>query len=273
MTANRITVQGHFGELIQGTLGPDGPLALISLPCPALTLTAETRPAPALRVAGSASGLLAAPKAASLLAELRLDYTARLSLRCDMPPGGGAGASTAALVALARAAGYSGRPQQLAEACQAVEGATDPLMFPAPERLLWGSRTGRIVAELPALPAFDVVGGFFGPLRRTNPNDESFPDISDLIEPWVEAALAQDLPALARLASTSAELCLAMRGPQDDPSAELAQSLGALGYVIAHTGNARGFLFPTGEVPEDAEDVLEEARFDATLTFSHGPAL
>ncbi|TMV63484.1 propanediol utilization protein, partial [Thioclava sp. BHET1] len=27
---------GHFGELLQGRLGPDGPLALVTLPCPPL---------------------------------------------------------------------------------------------------------------------------------------------------------------------------------------------------------------------------------------------
>ena len=33
-------VAGHFGELIQGRLGTAGPVVLISLPCPALTVTA-----------------------------------------------------------------------------------------------------------------------------------------------------------------------------------------------------------------------------------------
>ena len=33
-----LRVAGHFGELMQGRLGADGPLALISLPCPVLAV-------------------------------------------------------------------------------------------------------------------------------------------------------------------------------------------------------------------------------------------
>ena len=33
-------VAGHFGEWIQGRLGPDGPLALVTVACPALSVRA-----------------------------------------------------------------------------------------------------------------------------------------------------------------------------------------------------------------------------------------
>ena len=72
-------------------------------------------------------------------------------------------------------------PSDLARACVAVEGASDPLMFPAPERLLWASRRAEVLETLPPLPSFDVLGGFFGPNRRTDPRDANFPDISDLM--------------------------------------------------------------------------------------------
>lgn len=45
-TARQARVAGHFGELVQGRLGPDGPVALITLPCPALTVQATWRPGP-----------------------------------------------------------------------------------------------------------------------------------------------------------------------------------------------------------------------------------
>ncbi len=54
-----------------------------------------------------------------------------------MMPGGGAGSSTAGLVALARALGFSGTPDDLARLCVAIEAASDPLMFPHAERLLF----------------------------------------------------------------------------------------------------------------------------------------
>jgi len=31
-----VRISGHFGELLQGRLGPQGPVALITLPCPVL---------------------------------------------------------------------------------------------------------------------------------------------------------------------------------------------------------------------------------------------
>ena len=36
-----VRVAGHFGELLQGRLGPSGPVALVSLPCPALWVEAR----------------------------------------------------------------------------------------------------------------------------------------------------------------------------------------------------------------------------------------
>src|SRR3989338_2044615 len=106
-------------------------------------------------------------------------------------------------------------PAELAAACHALEGATDPLMFPDPARLLWASRQGRVLAQLPPLPRFDIIGGFFGPPRRTDPADLHFSDISDLVAAWPAACAS--LPAIAQLASESARRCLALRGPPGDP--------------------------------------------------------
>ncbi|TCP38104.1 hypothetical protein EV662_12129, partial [Rhodovulum marinum] len=38
--ARRACVAGHFGEFLQGRLGPDGPVVLVTLPCPALAVRA-----------------------------------------------------------------------------------------------------------------------------------------------------------------------------------------------------------------------------------------
>ncbi len=265
-------VGGHFGELIQGRLGAAGPVVLISLPCPALAVTATATPARCLSIYSPNAALLTPLRARKFLRLLGLGCDARVILAATMPPGGGAGSSTAALVALARLAGWAGPPQTLAAACLAVEGATDPLMFDYPEQMLWASRRAKVIQPLPALPAFDIVGGFYGAPLRTDASDTDFPDVSDLVQDWHHAAVAQDVAALANLAATSAQRNLARRGPNNDPTAQLTNDLGALGHVIAHTGSARGLIFAKGAVPTTARTVLSKAGFKAILTFTAGGA-
>jgi hypothetical protein len=254
-----IRVAGHFGELLQGRLGPDGPLALISLPCPAL----------AVEPGGTGdAGLIGPRRLKALCAALDLPVPEVLPpLRATMPQGGGAGSSTAALVAIARHLGYRGTPEALARACVRAEGASDPLMFPGAERLLFAPREGRVLAPLPALPRFAVLGGFHGPEVRTDPGDMAFPDIDDLVEAWRQA---ETLAAFAMLTSESARRTLSLRGPAGDPTEALCRDLGALGWVIAHTGNARGFLFPPGAVPPDGPARLRAAGFKQVLSFEAG---
>lgn len=259
-----IRVEGHFGEFLQGTLGAGGPVVLVTLPCPVLAVEAFPAALP------DPHGLLPPARARALLDRLGLADPGPYSLTATMPRGGGAGASTAALVALARLAGSSHSPDDLARACVAVEGASDPLMFPAPEELLWASRRAEVVQALPPIPAFDVIGGFRGPNIRTNPADGDFADIADLVAQWRAAARASDRAALARLAATSAARNAARRGPADDPAEALARRLGALGHVAAHTGSARGLLFAPAAIPPDAPHVLAAAGFRRIVTFRAG---
>lgn len=259
-----VRVEGHFGELMQGRLGNDGPVALVTLPCPALAV--EAHPAPL----ADPHGLLPPARARALLSALDLPDPGPFALTANMPRGGGAGASTAALVALARLAGARQTGPDLARACVAVEGASDPLMLDRPERILWASRQAEVLAELPALPAFDVIGGFFGPNQRTDPLDDQFPDISDLIAPWRKAAAAGDAAKVAALASLSAERTLSLRCKGDDPTAGLALVTGALGHVIAHTGSARGLLFARGANLAGVQERLEQAGFRRIVSFRTG---
>lgn len=261
-----VRVEGHFGELMQGRLGNDGPVVLITLPCPALAV--EAHPAPL----ADPHGLLPPARALALLTALDLPDPGPFALSANMPRGGGAGASTAALVALARLAGARQSGPDLARACVAVEGASDPLMFDRPERILWASRRAEVLAKLPPLPVFDVIGGFFGPNLRTDPLDDRFPDISDLIAPWREAAESGDAARIGALASTSAERTLRLRHKGNDPTASLALVTGALGYVIAHTGSARGLLFARGASPRGVQERLESAGFRRIVSFRTGDA-
>ena len=130
MNGMEIAVPGHFGEFLQGRIGPVGPVALVTLPCPALRARALRLPGPfALHRPGAR--VLSRAGAAGLLLSLGVRPEGRFSLRLDMPAGGGAGASTAARVALARAAGVTDR-EAIAPACLCSEGAVDPLMLDDP---------------------------------------------------------------------------------------------------------------------------------------------
>lgn len=265
-----LRIAGHFGELLQGRLGPNGPVALITLPCPALAMTAHLHPGAGLSLHGAGQRLLTPQRARNLLTLLNLRLSGRIVLTAQMPAGGGAGASTTALVAVARLAGWQGPPDLLAQACIRVEGASDPLMYPQPETRLWASRIGQTLAHMPGLPGFEVIGGFYGPPRRTDPADHDFPDIADLIPQWTAAAQAQDLPGLAQLATRSARRTLQQRGADNDPIWSLATDLQALGVVIAHTGAARGLIFAPGRVPPQARQRLQHAGLCGVVQFRAG---
>lgn len=261
-----IRVAGHFGEWVQGRLGPQGPLALITLCCPDLAVTARRH--------GPAAGPRHVAQHPAILSDAMIDQLFSLldlaggayELRAEMPVGGGAGASTAALIALARAGGQAD-PDLLARACLAVEGASDPLMLARPDGVLWASRRGQVLHELPPPPEALILGGFWGAPQRTDPADLDFPDIADLVAEWRKGVA---LPAAARLASESARRCSALRGPAHDPSADLARDLGALGHVRAHTGSARGLIFAPGPLPDHAGAMLAEAGFTGVQAFRSG---
>jgi hypothetical protein len=257
-------VAGHFGEWLQGRAGPDGEVALVTLACPVRGVSVAWEPAEGLAVS-DASGVLDAARAGRFLAAVGILPSGRIVVTPDLPPGGGAGMSTAALVALARAVGA--RDDRIAAACLAAEGAVDPLMLEAPDRYLWASRTARVLADMPPPPRAEIVGGFWGPPEPTDPADSRFPPVDDLIEAW---AKGPDLPEAARIASLSGERCTALRGPSDDPTPALAERLGALGWARAHTGSARAFLYRPGAIPDGAEEALRAAGYTHVLRFTAG---
>ncbi|MFV0491371.1 MAG: propanediol utilization protein [Pseudorhodobacter sp.] len=259
-------VAGHFGELMQGRMGPGGPVALITLPCPALYCQVIHRPG-SLGLFEPDGAIIGRVALRRLLADLGLPATGRFVLRRKMIPGGGAGASTAARVALLHAAGATD-PARVARACLKSEGASDPLMFENPGRILWASREARILSGLPPLPRMEVVGGFWGPAHRTDPRDLAFPDIADLVAGWQGGP--HHLDHLAGLASQSAERMMALRGKRDDPTAALARCFGAKGWVMAHTGSARGLIFAPGAVPADLITALRAAGFCGITRFGCG---
>lgn len=258
----RVFVSGHFGELLQGKINDKfgGDIGLITLPCPLLGVTAMWRDGP---LSVDTRGVCPPDWAQGFLTALGVTR-GTFTLSTNAPLGGGAGVSTAALVAMARVAGVSG---DISQACIDAEGASDPLMFAHPERVLWASRKGQFLAPLQTLPNMEIVGGFFGAPQRTDPTDTRFADVSDLARAWAQVATAQDA---AEIATQSAQRNLSLRGPKDDPTGALADKLGSIGIVIAHTGSARGLIFAPGTVPENAAITLTNAGFSNVLRFTAG---
>jgi uncharacterized protein involved in propanediol utilization len=147
-------------------------------------------------------------------------------------------------------------------------------MYPDPAALLWAPRAGRPLAALPPLPAFEVVGGFLGPGRRTDPRDLDFADIGDLAAIWPCAAGRGDLAALAGLATESARRNACHRGGSDlAPLLAAAERHGALGIVAAHTGSALGLLFaPRQGAPDAAAATLRALGLAQVSRFRAGGA-
>ena len=264
-------VTGHFGEWLQGRFGPDGEVALVTLPCPVLGVEVRVEDGPLgfdtdVPVMGQ-DGLV------RFLEALGVPARGRFALRTEMIPGAGAGASTATLVALARAIlGPQATEERMAAACLTCEGASDPLMLACPERHLWASRRAQVLQSTGRLPEAEIVGGLWGDPQRTDPTDVDFPDITDLFSDWVAAVEAGDLAAMAALASTSARRTTERRGPAGDPSAQIAERLGALGVARAHTGSARAMIFAPGAASERAETVLRDAGYARVIRFRTGGA-
>lgn len=256
-------VAGHFGEWVQGRLGPEGQLVLVTVPCSALSVTAIRLGFGPL-VLDQDRRILSPNFAARFLDRVGAEL-GQFQIRTEMPPGGGAGASTAALLALAEAAGIA--RSGLAAACLDIERASDPLMLQHPDRVLWASRSAEVVAEIAPLPECEIVGGFWGAPIRTDPSDLNFSDITDIVE---ELTGTVTLDALARISSVSANRCTDLRGPVGDPTKALATDLGASGYLRAHTGSARGLIFPPGKVPANAMHALAEAGMTQLLRFQTG---
>ncbi|MEM9012015.1 MAG: propanediol utilization protein [Pseudomonadota bacterium] len=240
----------HLGELVQGRLGPSGPVALVTLPCPALSVRAHFVPS-------ERDGLHTEDPLARRVAEAAAHHldqphlSGNLTVAAEAPMGGGAGVSTATglatLRAIARSIGATLTAEEESALLLSIEGATDPLAFPATPPRLWAPREARTLEILPPLPAMTIVGGFDGPGQRTDPADTAFPDATELF-----AALrhGRDPAAIAKAATASA---VANQARNPKPHwAELnaiAAAEGALGIAVAHTGSAVALLFPPGHPP------------------------
>lgn len=252
----RSRVAGHFGELIQGLY--HGEVALLTLPCPIMGASVAWQPAAGGIAVHQPSRVLSRSqiRGAFEWAQGRPAF-GRLVIRTGMPAGAGAGASTAALLALGRVLGL---PQDAEAAfCLSLEGASDPLMRDDPGDVLWLSREAQVARALPPLPAMEVLGSYHGPPQRTRAEDRHFAPVEDLVEAWATGDGSARL--LAELATRSAERNAALRGVELGAVRDLAARHGALGFSISHTGPARALLFAPGTAPRSRIDPSDRIRF------------
>lgn len=261
------TIAGHLGELLQGRLGPEGPVALISLPAPDLKLQVSYRTGPFGLFQAQGRAITRA-HLADLLQALGCPLRGRFTIHCPFPVGGGGGASTATRLAIGRLLRPDLTDVAMEQAVLAVEGASDPLLRTRPERLLWASRQARVLAHLPPLPKMRVVGGFAGPPRLTDPRDAHFPDIADLVAAW--PAGCHTAGGVAALATLSATRTAALRGLDITALQAVAEGTGALGIAIAHTGAAQALLFPPDAQPNQPLARLAAQGFTNTLSYLIG---
>lgn len=262
-------VSGHFGELVQGRLGPDGPVALVTLPCPCLVTEVWFQPQPSdLAVDGDA------PHARRLAMQLLANWAPEgmggtLRINRAATPGTGAGSSTSDLLGTIRAIAAAFRvapaPEVEASLCLDIEGAVDPLMHGS---VLFASREGRVLRALPPLPAFQVVGGFAGPGQPTDPGDLDFPEMTSVFAA-LEAAMAKgDLAGVAQAAQHSAKANQDRNpNPVWDEVTSMATKLGALGVVVSHTGSAIGLILPPGQATGPTEAALCSMGLTGVLAF------
>lgn len=252
---------GHCGELLQGRLGPGGPVALVTLPWPDLATRAWFAPAPGaplmvrVRAPGAHDPQVARRAARAVLAALgRPGWGGRLILANPAPVGGGAGSSSmdalASIRAVAAAFGGRFRPEQEAALALKAEPAVDPLMHDAP--VFFASREGRALAEMPPAPKLLAVGGFDGPGRETALAVPSCLDVTELAARLATAFASRDLAEIGRVATLSAEADQAQNPkPHWAEIGVLAKETGALGVAVSHSGSAVALLF-SPDVPDAA---------------------
>lgn len=250
---------------MQGRLGADGPVALVTLPWPELISRAWFNPAMGapLLVRVQAQGAhkpdVAKRAARAALAALgRARVGGRLILSNPAPVGGGAGSSSMdaliAIRAVATAFGANFEPAQEAALALQAEGAVDPLMYEAP--VLFASRQARLLRQLPPAPKLLAVGGFDGPGRATIAAPPSDLDITELAGRLARAFATGDLSEIGAVATASAEADQAKHPkPHWAGIRTLAAETNALGVAVSHSGPAQALLFP----PDAAENAHRAA--------------
>lgn len=246
-----MTGPAHFGEVLQGMSA--GRRVLLSLPCPLFHS----------RASFASGGHRAGEKArrAMALALMELDAPWRggaLTVHSNVPVGRGLGSSTADCVAAIRATalavGAVITRETIARLVVAAEGAADSVMFPA--AILFSNREGVVLedfgGEVPPLEVlgFDTGGEGVDTLAHPTPaytraEQTSFAALIGVLR---DAVARQDSRLAAHVATASARINQRyLPKPRFGDFEQVAEEVGALGILAAHSGTVAGLLFDPGD--------------------------
>lgn len=244
---------GTFGELLQGVLPDPDRDFLVTLPIARYAQAVfSLDPGRAGVVVEPAHKHKAQTLAGMLLRQWDAPPGGRLQLRSRLPEGKGLASSSADLVATARAvADALGRElpdSLLLDLLRAIE-PSDGIMFAG--AVAFYHRQVRLAALLGALPPLSIVGTDEGGAVDTvafnqRPKPFSAGEKAEYRLLLAELALAiksHDLPAIGRIATRSAVLNQRLQPKRHLGSVmALADTVGASGVVVAHSGTCLGVL-------------------------------
>ncbi|WP_399880246.1 GHMP kinase [Streptomyces sp. BBFR51] len=259
----------HHGEILQGVFLDERHRpchGLVTLPMTGRGSTARFTHLPGtspdrvtVTPGGRTKARAAAVLAAGECAERRGEEPCggELTLTGDLPLGLGMGSSTSDVIATVRAVADSWGlllpPETIARLAVRAEGASDPLMHGA-RPLLFAQREGRVLEALgSALPPAVVIGCAVGggepvdtlSLPAPAPaRDDDLTAYEHLRRMLRRAVTDADTALLGRVSTASARLRQRVLRHEEFPAlTRIADSVGAAGVQIAHSGNVAGILF------------------------------
>ena len=266
--AATVRAPGVCGELVQGMLGD----SYFLVTCP-VDFFARVR----VELYRGLSGVAAPPDCAKTAAAVahtlahlgRADLGARVSVSNPIPRGKGLGSSSAdlsaAIAATGLALGVELPPAQIGRLALQVE-PTDGVMFPG--IALFDHRAGTLVEELgPPLPLEIVALDFGGSVDTLDFNRVDRRAQWQAVQPQTDAALAlvreglarRDARLLGQGASRSAQAGQQVSfKPRLPDVARFAESVGAVGVNVAHSGAIIGVLLDATE--RRGKSVFRQAR-------------
>jgi len=283
------TAIGHHGEILQCVQEVAGRLhrVLVSLPCGILRSTAVFVPRRAHGLTVDPPWKVKALRAAELTLErCGPRRSGWITVRSNIPPCWGLGSSTADVTAVIRAvAAAFGRmlsPEEIGDLAVRSEYASDSVMC-EDCAVVFAHREGLVLERLDGhLPPLEVLGFNTDPTqmgvdtlrfdraRYSSWEVEAFRPLLGLLR---HAVHVQDSSLLGLVASASARMNQRfLPKPHFDQLETIAETTGAVGLQVAHSGSVAGILFEprTAELDErvrSGQALLRELGCETTWRF------
>ncbi|MBV8659858.1 MAG: hypothetical protein JO142_18725 [Burkholderiales bacterium] len=264
---------GSFGELLQGVL-PDGEKFLINLKLKnrsVASVTLTTASYDAAKEAEFARSYATFPKTHKVLRNIMVDLGRHddllLHIDSTIPVGKGLSSSTADMVAsieaLEKALSVSFKRPYISRMLTEIE-PNDGLHYEGTSA--YHHAKGKLIESWSWVPNWRILGLDFGGVIDTvefNRRNVVFPpelrqEYAGLLATAVQAFAAEDRPALAKVATRSAELWQSINPKASLPGVlQFAQDSAAEGVVNAHSGTYLGLLY--SDETHDWDALLERA--------------